>query len=151
MTYDSEKDTREHIRHVDHFMKEIFFKLLDRKEKHDASKLEQPEKETYDTLVPRLKLLKYGSPEYEALLKEMKPALAHHFANNRHHPEHFENGIDDMTLVDVVEMFCDWMAASIRSDTGFSKGLEVNKKRFNMSDQLYRIFANTAKELGWYE
>ena len=32
--------------------------------------------------------LTYGSDEYKACLTEMKPALDHHYAANRHHPEH---------------------------------------------------------------
>jgi len=44
----------------------------------------------------------------------MKPALEHHYALYRHHPEHFQNGIDDMNLIDLVEMFADWKASSER-------------------------------------
>jgi hypothetical protein len=37
----------------------------------------------------------------------MAPALKHHYENNRHHPEHFKNNIDDMNLIDLIEMLCD--------------------------------------------
>jgi hypothetical protein len=75
----------------------------------------------------------------------MKPALDHHYANNSHHPEHYKNGIDDMSLLDLVEMICDWKAASERHNNGnIRKSIEVNGKRFEMSPQLIRIFENTA-------
>ena len=46
-------------------------------------------------------------------LKEMKPALNHHYVNNLHHPEHFQ-AVDSMTLIDIVEMLCDWTAMSYK-------------------------------------
>lgn len=72
----------------------------------------------------------------------------HHYASNRHHPEHFSKGVDDMTLVDIVEMLCDWKAASLRQNDGnLLKSIEINAKRFGYDDQLKRIFINTAKLL----
>jgi Family of unknown function (DUF5662) len=56
----------------------------------------------------------------------MKPALGHHYAANRHYLEHFANGVNDVTLVDLVEMLADWKAATERSDTGdLRKSLEI--------------------------
>jgi hypothetical protein len=47
-------------------------------------------------------------------------------------------------------MFCDWKAATQRMHDGnIRKSLEINKERFEMSEQLYKIFENTVKELGW--
>jgi hypothetical protein len=146
--YDSEPDTRKHIRDVEHFMKEVFFNLMKRMEVHDASKLASPEKEMYDEFTPKLRELTYGSDEYKACLKEMGAALKHHYENNTHHPEHFENGINGMTLLDLIEMFCDWRAASLRhADGDVMKSLEINKTRFGMTDQLYQIFVNTVDEV----
>lgn len=57
---------------------------------------------------------------------------------------------DGMTLFDVIEMFMDWKAATERMDTGdIYKSIEFNKGRFAMSDQLCKIFENTAIELTW--
>jgi hypothetical protein len=78
---------------------------------HDKSKLESPEKEIFEEYTPKLKGTTYGSEEYKEFLKEMKPALDHHYANNRHHPEHFKNGVNDMNLFDLLEMAADWLAA----------------------------------------
>ena len=76
----------------------------------------------------------------------MKPALDHHYANSRHHPEHFPKGINDMNLVDIMEMICDWKASSERQKDGnLLKSIEMNAQRFGYDDQLKQIFINTAK------
>ena len=62
------------------------------------------------------------------------------------HPEHFPNGILDMNLIDIVEMLCDWKAASERQEDGnLLKSIEQNAERFGYDDQLKQIFINTAK------
>lgn len=146
--YDSTNDTNAHIVKVQYIMSKIIIsELLSRSVEHDQSKLSSPEKETYDKFIPLLQQVKYGTPEYNKLKDEMaKTGTGHHYEVNRHHPEHFENGIKDMTLIDVIEMFVDWFSASLRSDTGFEKGLNMNKERYNMSDELYQIFVNTYEE-----
>lgn len=150
MTYDSEKDTREHMRNVEHFMKEVFFNIMERMKNHDASKLQEPEKSMYDEFTPKLRDMTYGSEEYKKCLQDMGAALQHHYQNNSHHPEHYPDGINGMSLLDLIEMFCDWQAASLRhADGNFTKSLEINAKRFGITDQLHKIFVNTAKELRW--
>ena len=115
---------------------------------HDRSKLESPEVQYFREYMPQLKTLTFASPEYNQCLLLMKPALDHHYANNRHHPEFFKNGINDMTLVDLIEMLCDWYASSKRQYNGNVRlSIEKNRERFNISDQLIRIFENTIKEL----
>jgi hypothetical protein len=123
---------------------------LERRAKdHDASKLEEPEKSLFDAMTPKLKASTYGSPEYFEMLKELQPALDHHYAENSHHPEHFPNGVVGMTLIDLLEMFADWKAASLRHSTGnFKKSIEINSARFSMSDQLVQIFENTRQVYG---
>lgn len=55
-----------------------------------------------------------------------------------------------MSLLDVIEMLADWKAAGLRhADGDLRKSLEINKARFEISDQLFEILTNTAKELGW--
>ena len=145
--YDSALDTLTHIENVCSLMDGLVNDLSMRRFRHDASKLESPEKEVFDEVTPRLKGLTYGSDEYKLSLADMGPALNHHYQNNRHHPEHFENGINGMTLVDLVEMICDWKAATLRhTDGDIVRSLEVNKERFGISDQLETILMNTVKE-----
>jgi hypothetical protein len=61
-----------------------------------------------------------------------------------------ESRINGMSLLDIVEMFADWKAAGMRhADGNFIDSLKHNRERFKISDQLFQVFLNTAKELGW--
>ena len=139
-------DTFRHIERVRNLLNLMIIDLIQRGEAHDQSKLEPPEVELFTKYTALLAQTKYGSPEYNELKDQMKPALDHHYAKNSHHPEHYKNGINDMTLLDLIEMFCDWKAASERHHTGnILKSIEINADRFGISPQLVRIFENTAK------
>lgn len=144
MNYDSTAETLEHIRHVSTNLNNVAIELMKRGNKHDQSKLEDPEKPIFDKYTPELKRYAYGTKEYTDNLKNLDKALEHHYANNTHHPQYYENGVDGMDLMDVVEMYCDWKAAILRSKDGnFEKSLEINEKRFNIAPQLISIFKNT--------
>jgi len=146
MKYDSTASTLEHIRTVATNINKFVIGLIQRGNNHDQSKLETPEKELFDQETPLLEQLTYGSPDYKKSLERLGPALNHHYANNSHHPQHYSNGIDDMDLLDIVEMYCDWKAAVARTKDGsFDKSMEINAKRYKMSRQLYNIFMNTSK------
>lgn len=148
--YDSRPDTLKHSVRVGELMGLIIRKLLERSFVHDLSKTQEPELSIFNEFTPKLKELTYGSDEYKACLAAMGEGLKHHYANNRHHPEHFANGVSSMTLIDIIEMFADWKAATERHDDGsLEKSLEIQKERFGISDQLSHIFYNTAIELGW--
>jgi len=141
------KDTNEHINKVRTHMKKFEVDIKERAEIHDKSKLEEPELSVFDELGVQLSKIEYGSDEYKERLKKMKPALDHHYANNRHHPEYHKNGIKDMNLIDIVEMICDWKASSERYSKGdFLKSLELNKKRFGYSDELHQLIINTVND-----
>lgn len=148
MKYDSTSDTLKHIKRINELLIMTCTELLRRGTVHDNSKLVAPEKELFDELTYRLSGCTYGSEEYLGFLSELKPALDHHYGHNSHHPEHYKNGINDFDLFDLVEMFCDWKAASERHNDGnIHKSIEINAKRFEMSEQLTSIFSNTAKRL----
>jgi hypothetical protein len=148
MSYDSSVDTLKHIKRVAQLLTEAASELIERANKHDDSKLKSPEKELFDEYTPKLKTATYGSEEYNEFLKGLKVALDHHYANNSHHPEFYENGVNGMDLFDVIEMAVDWLAASERHNDGnIYKSLEINKDRFKMSDQLVDIFKNTYDNL----
>lgn len=137
-------ETMKHIESVRNMINTIIILLLERAQKHDQSKLEYPEAQVITEYIEQLSQLSYGSPEYDQCKQEMGPALEHHYANNRHHPEHFKNGIDDMNIIDLIEMFCDWKASSTRTiDGNIRKSIEINGERFNMSDQLIKILENS--------
>ena len=60
--------------------------------------------------------------------------------------EIYPGGIDDMNLIDIIEMFCDWKAATLRHNDGnILKSIEHNKKRFEMDPQLSKIMQNTVE------
>jgi hypothetical protein len=144
--YDCTKDTLLHIKRVSALLTMVATELLERSNNHDSSKLREPEKSYFDKYTPKLKGSKYGSEEYNNFLKELKPALDHHYSKNSHHPEHYKNGVDEMNLFDIVEMFVDWLAANERhteNKTDIFESIDYNKQRFKMSDQLTSIFKNT--------
>jgi hypothetical protein len=139
-----------HSQRVGEIMVQVVKEALDRSTCHDRSKTESPEVEVFDEFTPKLKTSTYGSDEYKGYLEAMGDGLKHHYEANRHHPEHFDNGVNDMTLVDLVEMLADWEAATERHDDGdLAKSLEIQRERFGLSDQLVAILRNTAEHFGW--
>ena len=144
MNYDSSKETLLHIHNVIKKLNIVITELQKRQILHDESKLSDLEKDTFDKYTPMLKKLTYGSEEYNKALSGMKEGLKHHYENNKHHPEYWNNGIHDMSLVDLLEMLCDWIAATERhSDGDIFRSLEINQKRFGYSDELKNILKNT--------
>lgn len=150
MTYDSRKDTLDHIATVRELLNECIRELDRRAENHDHTKLHSPEKPLFDKFTPKLASTTYGSEEYFEYIKQLKPALDHHYAYNSHHPEHYENRVNGMDLFDLIEMLMDWKAASQRHEDGdIYKSIEKNKTRFDLSDQLCDILFNTARSMEW--
>lgn len=138
-------ETWEHIHRVGTLLNHFIRGLMDRAEIHDRSKLHSPEVEIFAKYGSKLKDITYGSDVYKTYVEDIDVGLTHHYEHNRHHPEHFKNGVGDMNLLDIVEMFCDWIAAGERHEDGsIEKSIEFNKDRFNLSPQLVRIFQNTA-------
>lgn len=150
MTYDSRIDTHLHIGEVRNRLHKCITELLRRALVHDLSKLESPEVEIFDEFTPKLKGSTYGSEEYKQFLNSMSVGLEHHYASNSHHPEHYKDGIRGMDLLDLVEMLCDWKAATLRhADGDISRSIEINQKRFGYSDELKQIFINTLKYINF--
>lgn len=127
MKYDSKNDTLTHIENVREKINIIINSLKIKAQNHDKTKLEEPEKSIFDIYTPKLKNCTYGSDEYKKYLSEMQVGLRHHYNNNSHHPEYYATGIQEMTLVDMIEMLCDWKAATERHNDGdILKSLEIN-------------------------
>jgi Family of unknown function (DUF5662) len=138
-----------HIETVRNYLNAVLVELVKRQEKHDQSKLEAFEVDAYEQATPKLKGLTYGSEEYKACLREIKPAIEHHYAHNRHHPEHFQGGYKDMNLIDLIEMAIDWKSSSLRhADGDIRKSIEINQGRFGYSDELKGFLLNT---IDWLE
>jgi hypothetical protein len=155
--YDSRPETQAHIDRVREFVHIAAENLSNRAAVHDASKLVSPEVEAFDIATPKLAGLEYGSDEYKQSLRDLGPALQHHFEHNDHHAEHYKNGVQGMSLMALIEMLCDWRAASERTKQRtddpekfktFEDGLAFNQERFGYSDELAEILRNTVRELG---
>lgn len=150
--HDARADTLAHIKRVNELLVKCCIDLQKRGMTHDDSKLEEPEKSAFDRLKAlSLSGMAYGSEEYRACLRAEKPAIEHHYKANSHHPEYYANGVDGMSLFDVVEMLMDWKAATERMKEGGDiwRSLEINRDRFKLSPQLAAILANTMREMGW--
>lgn len=140
-------ETTKHINQVRVLLRMVAVELLQRGEIHDQSKLSPEEAETYAKFTPLLKASTYGSEEYKGFLRDMKPALDHHYSHNRHHPEFFDNGILGMNLIDLLEMYVDWLASTMRhKDGSIHRSININRDRFGMGDVLTSIFLNTARD-----
>jgi Family of unknown function (DUF5662) len=147
MPSDFIKDLVQHKQWVAENMQTAATELFQRATIHDNSKFSPEEFELYDRLFPELQKYAYGTSELKAVYTQLGPALNHHLKVNQHHPEYHENGINGMNLIDLIEMVCDWMAASKRSKTGIERGLEINKERYGIGDQLFEIVKNTVAML----
>ena len=141
--YDSRADTLQHILDVRANLDAFVCEVLRRGRNHDASKLTEAEKPAFDEVLPLLRGVPYGSPEFEEIVRRLGPALQHHHRANSHHPEHYgARGIAGMDLFDVVEMVCDWIAAAKRNP-GDGVKLAHNVELFGIQDQLAAVIANT--------
>lgn len=176
MSYDSRPDTWAHIHEVRTKLDQVISDLLDRGNRHDQSKLEEPEVSVFNEFSPKLKKSTYGSKEYKGFLESMGVGLEHHYAVNDHHPEHFVGtyvsgrrlevetsgwrqgfidlppnaGIHGMNLVQMLEMLCDWKAATMRHDDGdLRKSIEHNAERFGYGDEIKDLLMHTAAYFGW--
>jgi hypothetical protein len=146
---DSRIETYRHIRMVQCYLRDVIKELLQRQIEHDESKLHSPEVEIFDEFTPKLADSTYGSEEYKQYLAAMKPALDNHYLMNSHHPEHYHNGISGMSLIDLIEMLCDWKAATLRHKDGdLARSIEMNQQRFGYTDEMKSVLTNTARLLG---
>jgi hypothetical protein len=148
--YDSRPDTYAHIGEVRTRLLAVVRDFMARADRHDASKLEEPELSVFNEYTPKLRDSTYGSDEYKAFLKGMGLGLAHHYEANDHHPEHHGNGIHDMDLVQLIEMLADWKAATLRhADGDLDRSIRQNAARFGYGASMITLLQNTAERFGW--
>lgn len=144
-------NTEKHISNVRANLMAVIIDLGERAVAHDASKLVEPEAEAFARIEVERTNVVYGTPEYNAMMASVQPAIDHHYEMNDHHPEHHLHGINGMNLMQIVEMLCDWKAASMRGQQRpFMEGMRnVSKERFGIDDQLFMVLENTVMALGW--
>lgn len=128
-------ETTKHKFWVMLYLLKACYALIKRGVVHDLSKYSALEAPYFERALPGLRDSEYGTEEYRALLASLRPALEHHYKANSHHPEHYPNGFGDMSPLDLVEMLCDWRAATRRHATGdIRRSVEVNAQRFGYDD-----------------
>jgi len=140
-------DIKLHKERVKSKMNIFIADLCNRAVKHDDSKLEPPEINGFEEM-DREPRYKYGTSEYFDKMHRYEWIFKHHYKINRHHPDHFPNKINDMTLVDLIEFLCDIF--SYKKDNislSAAKDLvEEHIRRFNISEDLSTILKNTVYE-----
>lgn len=148
---DSAPHTYKHRQLVQTSLYQMISDLYQRGLVHDQSKFEEPEKSALDKFQYVLETqgpVKFGTPEYINRVGMLKTDI--HHKKNRHHPEFFLYGIVDMTLVDLVEMLCDWRAACHRDGVeNPTISLSAMCDRYKIDDQLRYILENTCRKYDW--
>ncbi len=134
----------EHKKKVGRALRQLAGELEKRAEHHDDSKLMFPELLWLVEMDRDNEKIPYGTKEYLERRDKYKEFFNHHYQFNSHHPEHHQNGVKDMDLVDLVELVVDWCS--------YSKGLSVNEaldlvdkqaKRFDFGEEMSDVFKNT--------
>ena len=133
-----------HKQRISEYLNFALLELNKRNAEHDLSKLTEIEMNGFKTIFPKKKHTSYYSNEYKEALQSLQPSIEHHYKNNSHHPEHFSNGINGMNLLDLIEMICDWVSAmETDNEEEINKNLQVNKRRFEIDEQLFSVLKNT--------
>ena len=128
------------------YILKVCLKLIWRGTIHDLSKFGLTEAPIFSQHLSKLKKVEFGTVEYDNMKTDLRTALDHHYKHNRHHPEHFKNKIHDMSLIDVVEMFCDWEAAIKRTKKGdIIHSIHVMTNKLNLDLQVAEMLENEIK------
>lgn len=146
MTYDSRPDNYAHIAQVRGLMLAAVNDLIRRAHEHDASKIEGEELAIFDAITPELRRHEYGTPEYKTAAEKARA----HVVNpaNDHHPECHADGIHGMHLGQLLELCCDWIAASRRNPNGdVITSLAINADRFGYGPEFEGILRRTIQWL----
>ena len=118
-----------------------------RANEHDQSKYREDEFSGFVQINKIAREYPYGSDEYKASLKEVD-AVDLHYSRNDHHPEHFSGNVLDMNFFQLVEMVCDWKAASESyGQTSFGESLRIQKERFKLDDKQFFVIQLIAEAL----
>jgi hypothetical protein len=114
---------------------------------HDESKFSTNEFPGFTRINATAREHPYGSKEYKDSLSAERATIDHHTSHNSHHPEFFDKP-SDMGWLDIIEMVCDWSAANrAYGNTSWTKSLEINKNRFNFTEQQWWLIEQVARFL----
>ena len=148
-----EADTRKHQMLVAERMTACAKRLLDKASVHDASKFSDQEREIYTETGWKLnhENIEYGSEEYKKIVAEMGKAWEHHQLVNDHHIGFFKtyqsqtlnDPVRAMDLFALIEMLCDWIAASKRKNNAPALAFKSIEEYIPGDSQLGAILRNT--------
>jgi hypothetical protein len=113
---------------------------------HDDSKFGKDEFPIYASMMDEFAANPFGTAGYFKAKEAISEATDRHFAANRHHPEHFQDGIEGMTLIDILEMLADWKAATMNHPEKpgcMVRSLDYAVKKYKITPQLATILLNT--------
>lgn len=146
MSYKTTLDLENHLQLIRANILCVISLLAQRGIEHDKSKFSSIELESYIDVKDKLSEVAFGSVEYDAIKVSIQPAIDHHYIHNRHHPEHFNNGVNDMNIIDLIEMFCDWLAANKRnSQNNPHDSIEICGEKYQIPNMLKQIFHNSVE------
>ena len=89
--------TQKHVDRVKDLLLQAAVEIARHADVYDQSKFEdvelEPQQRMQD-LIDAEGQAPYGSDEYKRRTALLGPMLAHHYAHNSHHPEHYPNGVN---------------------------------------------------------
>lgn len=148
--YQLMRTIHEHRDRVSFYIDRVIRELMDRSLVHDDSKFGKEEFPVFAKAIHKFKNHPFGSAGYAKAKESILPGTEHHFKMNRHHPEHFPNGINDMNLIDLLEMLCDWKAATLNHKEApgdIHKSIQFGIDKYKISPQLAKVLYNTIRDL----
>ena len=140
---------KDHVDEVSTLAKNLCKLVIYRCNSHDSTKFSPIEYKLMAKHREKMDKCKFGTDEYNEILKLIEPAKLHHYKCNRHHPQHFDNDLSKMNLIDIIEMICDWISAARRQhkDGNIKESINICINEFNIQDPLKGIIENTIELL----
>jgi hypothetical protein len=125
-------------------LESVAHQLTERGRLHDLSKLREDELAGFARINRIARENPYGSQEYRDSLAQERPTIQLHYSRNSHHPEYhgdpkesrccigLEAAAEHMSLLDLIEMVCDWRGAYLGygSQGTWGENIERQQERF---------------------
>ena len=126
-----------HISCVQAAIQVVIGNLQQRSIVHDQSKYQHDELKGFMRFDDMPEGLEYGSDDYKAAMAQImdgNDCFILHCKRNDHHPEHYEH-VQDMPLVALIEMVCDWRGAhdTYGNKGSWADGVDNNIKRWDFT------------------
>lgn len=146
-----------HIGFVQSALLRVRQELERRGQDHDRSKWSPEEFPGFARINATARQYPYGSEGYKASIRAERPTVEHHQKANSHHPEYHQakmpqlsevDGLSEMGWLDVVEMVCDWWAASqTYGNTPWDEVLSKQRERWQWSPEQWWLIEQVAEFL----